>query len=80
VVSRGYLDETLTPPRTAGGFEVDAAAVVALVQAVTAVAETVVRSLVGPFDESVWGRGHVKNGRGNDVSFLELRYPTTKWL
>ena len=39
-------------------------------------AEPVVRSLVGPGDESVEGHGHVENGCGHGVSFSGSRlYP-----
>src|SRR5215208_6317715 len=43
-----------------------------LVQAVPALPETVVRSLIGPGDESVEGHGHVENGCGHGVSFPGL--------
>src|SRR5215204_3531331 len=43
---------------------------VPLVQAVPAVTEAVVWSLIGPGDESVEGDGHVENGCGHGVSFL----------
>src|SRR5215207_2700667 len=46
---------------------------VPLVQAVPAVTEAVVRSLIGPGDESVEGDGHVENGCGHGVSFPGLR-------
>jgi hypothetical protein len=39
-----------------------------LVQAVAAIAEPVVRSLVRPGEESVEGHGHVENGCGHGVS------------
>ena len=41
-----------------------------LVQTVPAVAQPVVRSLVGPGDESVEGHGHVENGCGHGGSFF----------
>jgi hypothetical protein len=40
------------------------------VQAVAAIAEAVVWSLIGPRDEPVEGDGHVENGCGHGVSFL----------
>src|SRR5207302_11050288 len=50
-----------------------------LVEAVPAVAEAVVRSLIGSGDEPVEGDGHVENGCGHGVPFLDclLVYPET---
>src|SRR5215204_4682529 len=45
---------------------------VPLVQAVPAVTEAVVRSLIGPGDEPVEGDGHVENSCGHGVSFPGL--------
>src|SRR5919106_888398 len=61
---------------------VDALAVVIggevpLVQAVPAVAEGVVESLIRTSDESVERHGHVENGCGHGVSFPGQRFETT---
>ncbi len=66
-------DLAVDAARTADGFEVDVAVLHRpLVQAVSAVAEAVVRSLIRPGDEPVEGHGHVENGCGHGVPFVVL--------